>query len=260
MVKVIAECSKNWLTKENVSIKEALNNAKKLAYAVKETGSDICKWQAHVSEDENLKRHPKRHSWIRLNETLTPVKGFWKPLKEFHDSIQLEMLVTPMSELAAIKVNDFVMRWKVASPDTLDFKLLSYLKSTGKEIILSSGMTSKDDQRKAKEFLETNYYMLHCISEYPLEVGKSSLLEMEFYDGLSDHTTSLITGALAMAYFPKFIEKHFTIQNWGKDASVSLDQNQMTEYVRNIREAELAYRMIERPTEIEKELLKEFFV
>lgn len=260
MVKVIAECSKNWLTKENISIKEALNNAQKLAYAAKETGSDICKWQAHVSEDENLKRHTKRHSWIRLNETLTPVKGFWEPLRKFHDSIQLEMLVTPMSELAAIKVNDFVMRWKVASPDSLDFKLLSYLKSTGKEIILSSGMTTKDNQMKAKEFLGTNYYMLHCVSEYPLEVGKSSLGEMVFYDGLSDHTLSLITGALAIAYNPHYIEKHFTFNGWGKDANVSLNKEQMTEYVRNIREAELAYRIIERPTAVEKELLKDFWI
>src|SRR3990167_5995686 len=99
-IEVICEAGKNWLTKENITIPESLKNAKKLALVAKECGGSIVKYQAHA-KDELRKRHTKRHSWILLNEALTPFDTFWKPLKEYCDSISVEMLVTPMSKMAA---------------------------------------------------------------------------------------------------------------------------------------------------------------
>src|SRR3990167_4885603 len=139
-VEIICEASKNWLTKENITIPEALENAKKLALIAKECGGDVVKYQCHVAEDEVKKRHTKRHNWIALNEALTPFDAFWKPLKEYCDEIGIEFLCTPMSKLAAEKINSLVKRWKVASPDLRDLELLRYLKTTNKPIILSTGM------------------------------------------------------------------------------------------------------------------------
>src|SRR3990167_1703174 len=98
---IIAEASKNWLIRENLPTSEALSNAKRLARVAKGAGADCVKFQCHVSEDELPKRHPKRHSWIKLNEALTPLRGFWEPLANYCHEIQIEFLITPMSVLAA---------------------------------------------------------------------------------------------------------------------------------------------------------------
>src|SRR3990167_7315793 len=186
-IEVICEASKNWLTKENITVPEALKNAKKLAWVAKNCGGDCIKYQAHIAEDENLKRQPKRHSWIRLNEILTPFETFWKPLKEYCDEIEIELLITAMSRLAAIKVEPLVKRWKVASPDIRDLELLKYLNSTGKEVIYSTGMASENDMWSPIHYL-TKYKMLLCISEYPLPIERSNLkrLRKGWYDGYSD--------------------------------------------------------------------------
>ncbi len=258
MVFVICEAGKNWLTDENISSYDAYGNAKELASAAKECGADAVKFQCHVAEDEVRKRHPKRHDWIRLNEQLTPYKGFWEPLKAHCDYIGIEFMVTPMSKMAAQKMDPFVNRWKVASPDVLDYDLLEFLKETGKEIILSSGMTEKKDQDKAVQFLG-DCKILHCISEYPCPVKHLNLWEMKYYDGLSDHSRSLITGALATVLGATICEKHFTINGWGKDAYMSLELDEMMEYIDNIKEAEKTLIENKRPTETEKELLKDFW-
>ena len=258
-VEIICEASKNWLTKENISIPEALENAKKLALVAKECGGDVVKYQCHT-KDELRKRHPKRHDWILLNETLTPFDAFWKPLKEYCDEIGIEFLCTPFSRLAAEKVNPLVSRFKVASPDIRDFELLGYLKSTGKPIIFSTGMATEDEVWATREFLGGNYKTLACVSEYPCPIERSDLEELRSYRGLSDHTQSLITGALAVALGAEIIEKHFTYSNWGKDAHMSLNPEQLKIYIDNIREAEKAMLPVERPTEKERELLKDFWV
>ena len=260
MVQIIAEAGKNWLTKENITVPEALKNAKRLAFTAKECQVSIVKFQCHVAEDELKKRHSKRHSWIRLNEALTPFNGFWKPLKEYCDEIRIEFLCTPMSVRAAEKIESLIKRWKIASPDILDLDLLGYVKNTNKEIILSSGMTEKRQQNRAIDFLDGRCLILHCISEYPCPIYQMNLWELPYYDGLSDHSLSLITGAIAVAYGAKIIEKHFTYNGWGKDSNVSLNPEQLTHYISNIAEAELAMARNSRPTREEKELLKEFYV
>src|SRR3990167_9849340 len=259
-VQVICEASKNFINREGMTVPEALENAKKLAWYAKDCGGDIFKTQCHVLEDEAKKRHTKRRSWIKLNEALTPFDTFWKPLKEYCDEIGIEMLVTPMSLLAAIKVNSLVKRWKVASPDIRDFELLAYLKETGKHVILSSGMFDESCLHKAEDFLKDNFSVLHCVSEYPLAIEKANLKVLSAFDGLSDHTLSLITGALAVVKGASLIEKHFTYNGWGKDANVSLNPEQLKQYIDNIREAEKAYQFIQRPTDVEKELLKDFWI
>lgn len=258
-VLTVAEAGKNFITSDKITVKEALKNAKKLALVAKQAKADCVKYQCHVAEDELKKRHPKRHEWIQLNEILTSYRDFWLPLKEYCDEIGIEFMATPMSRLAAEKIEPLVKRWKVASPDIYDFLLLEYLKSTKKEIILSSGMTDKIDQDKAVNFIGGCPSILHCVSEYPCPPEHLNLWEVRFYDGLSDHSLSLVSGAMAVAMGAKIIEKHFTYDNWGKDAPLSLNPKQLRSYIINIRQAEFMMQETKRPTEKEQELLKDFW-
>ena len=247
---IIAEAGKNFLD-EN----ESLYRARELALVAKNCGADAVKYQCHVS-DELPKRDKSRHEWILLNEKLTP-DTFWKSLKEYCDTIGMEFMVTPMSLSAAQKMNPLVKRWKVASPDINDWPMLGFLKSTEKEIIISTGMSYPDEVGVTKKLLPDAKY-LHCISEYPVPIERLNLNMVLYRDGLSDHTMSLIAGAMAVALNASIIEKHFTINNWGKDAHMSLSPEQLKIYIDNIREAEKAIIKTDLPTEKEIELRRTF--
>ena len=259
---VIAEAGKAWLTHEGITIEECLHNARILALAAKYCSADCVKFQCHVFEDEQFKRDDSRHEWIKLNEKLTPFNEFWLPLKEYCDMIGVEFLCTPMSTIAAVKINLLVKRWKVASPDINDWDLLEYLVSTEKEIIISAGMSTLEERSQAADFLDdrTDYLMLHCVSEYPTPLERMAMYQIENYSGLSDHSMSLITGAMAVTLGARVIEKHFTVDGWGRDAHMSLNPEQLKTYISNIREAEKAMTSVELPTKKEMELRKLFKV
>ena len=260
-VEIVVECGKNWLVNKEMSVTDAFEEAKLLVKSAQNCGADSCKWQCHVAEDEIKKRHSDRHDWIRLNEQLTPLEDFWIPLENYHREIGIHFLVTPMSKMAAEKINPLVGAWKLASPDVLDVELLEYLKSTQKAVILSSGMTTKEQRQTARDIVG-DFITMQCVSEYPLPLEHSNLWELSGseFNGLSDHTTSLITGALATVLGAEMIEKHFMVDERCIDAKVSLMPNQLVEYIQNIRDAEKTMIENERPTKREKESLKQFVV
>ena len=82
---------------------------------------------------------------------------------------------------------------------------------------------------------------LRCVSKYPAPVD-DIYLDFNLYDGLSDHTTSTIIPALAVARGARIIEKHFRLEDTPTDSpdySHSLTPGQLAEMVTNIRLAEL---------------------
>ena len=100
---------------------------------------------------------------------------------------------------------------------------------------------------------------LYCVSEYPTPLEHlylSCLRKREGplqYSGISDHTTSTLTGALAVAAGARVIEKHVRLDdtptdNPDHDHSLCCEwewrdghkRNQFAEYVENIRTAEVA--------------------
>ena len=246
---IIAEAGKNFIncTCGGHSASFSLENAKDLALAAKKSGADVVKFQTHVFEDEQKKRDKSRHAWIVRNESVTPYDGFWKPLKQYCDEIGIEFLTTPMSKMAAIKVNDLVSRWKVGSADIVDYDLLDYLRSTRKPIIMSTGMSTEEEIYKAVEFLGDSLEIInYCVSAYPCPIYKVNLgriRELGVYNksvGWSDHTLSVEIPALAVRAGAVSVEKHFTLDRnaFGPDHKVSLLPNEFKIMVEYIREAE----------------------
>jgi len=137
-----------------------------------------------------------------------------------------------MSKQAAIKVGNFVSKWKVGSADIVDFELLEYLKSTGKPIIISTGMSTKEQIERAVYFLGNQIQIImYCISIYPTPIYKINLTNLvklsgryKIPVGFSDHSLSVEVPALAVRMGAVAIEKHFTLDrnNWGPDHKVSL--------------------------------------
>ncbi|PIP60404.1 hypothetical protein COX00_03470, partial [Candidatus Uhrbacteria bacterium CG22_combo_CG10-13_8_21_14_all_47_17] len=139
---VIAEIGKNFIQSEDErSVDEYLRNAIALAQAAKDAGAHAVKYQTHTVEDEQanvevVSPHFKgsdRYRWVKRNEDVTPMDGFWKPLKEACDKIGIPFFSTPMSRASAQKLDALnVPFWKVGSGDILDFVMLDYLRRSGK--------------------------------------------------------------------------------------------------------------------------------
>lgn len=249
-VLVIAEAGKNFIVNDSPNVDQCLNEAKNLARLAKRAGADYVKYQTHVAEDELHKRHEKRHAWIALNESVTPYEEFWKPLKAYCDEIGIGFMTSPMSKLAAQKVEDLVTVWKVGSGDTLDWELLEYLgRVSRKPVIISVGMTSGDEVEELVERLDEydiEIAMLQCTSLYPCPVNKLHLSVIPWLHtfvqtvGFSDHSTSTTVSVLAIEKGARIIEKHFTIDKTssGPDHAFALDFHELCEMVQNVRRAE----------------------
>jgi sialic acid synthase SpsE len=252
----VAEAGKNFIDVEWKGtaiphpVEYYLENAKKLALAAKEAGADAVKFQTHVFDDEQHLRSEARYEWIQFNESITPYHEFWKPLRAYCDEIGIEFMTTPMSKLAAQKVEDLVKRWKVGSGNVTDHGLLKYLVSTGKPIILSTGMSTQKQITDALEILFPAWdrlTLLYCKSIYPcpLErvdfsmVGKMKE-RFKLPVGFSDHTVEVTTPAKALVAGATIVEKHFTLDKnaVGPDHNFALTSEELAFSIKLLREYE----------------------
>ena len=143
--------------------------------------------------------------------------------------------------------------YKIASFEITDIPLIEYIAKKNKPIILSTGISEKNDIKLALETIRkysTNeIVVLKCTSSYPAPLEEANLLmikhlteEFNVISGLSDHTLGIISPVLAVSFGAKVIEKHFIIDKslGGPDSSFSLDEIEFTEMVNAVRQAEKA--------------------
>jgi len=254
---VIAEIGKNFIQSEDErSVDEYLRNAIALAQAAKDAGAHAVKYQTHTVEDEQanvevVSPHFKgsdRYRWVKRNEDVTPMDGFWKPLKEACDKIGIPFFSTPMSRASAQKLDALnVPFWKVGSGDILDFVMLDYLRRSGKPIIVSTGMSTLEEIDLAVNFLKEKtdqIVILHCVSRYPCPPEDLHLETISFLceryglpAGFSDHSIGTESAIAAAALGARVIEKHFSFDRtlWGSDHKVSLVPEELRTLVQGVQ-------------------------
>jgi pseudaminic acid synthase len=140
---------------------------------------------------------------------------------------------------------------KVASFELVDLPLLRKIGSTGKPVIMSTGMASKEEIREAVDVLKAagcgELILLKCTSSYPADPAEANLntlpdLASEFGCpvGLSDHTMGIAVSVASIALGACLIEKHFTLSraDGGPDSSFSLEPSEFKELVGSVRIAE----------------------
>jgi len=137
---------------------------------------------------------------------------------------------------------------KVASPDIINQPLIEALRALGRPMILSTGAATADEVQRAIAWLGDHpHALLHCVSAYPTPdehaalggIGALKRLAPGVVVGYSDHTTSVETGARAVAAGARILEKHLTHDRAaaGPDHAASLDGDAFAEYVRRARAA-----------------------
>lgn len=138
--------------------------------------------------------------------------------------------------------------YKVASMDVNHLPLLEYVGSTGKPVILSTGMATLGEVERALGVLRdagaTRVALLHCVSIYPCPPEIVSLRTMRTWErafdvpvGYSDHTLGVAVPLAAVALGACIIEKHFTIDKGleGWDHGISADPAELAAIVQGSR-------------------------
>ena len=140
--------------------------------------------------------------------------------------------------------------YKIASFEITDLHLIRKAASTGKPLILSTGMATMEEigeaVREARRAGDGGVLLLKCTSSYPAPPGESNIRTLEDlrsrFDvevGISDHTVGIGTAIAAVALGAVLIEKHFTLNraDGGVDASFSLEPGELRCLVDETRRA-----------------------
>ena len=163
-----------------------------------------------------------------------------------------------------------VPAYKIASPEIIHLPLLKKVASTGKPIIISTGMASISEINDAIQTLQDSgckeYAILKCTSSYPSKEENSNVLSIPHMRnlfncdvGLSDHTMGVGAAVAAVANGATIIEKHFTLNraNGGVDSAFSLEPEEMKQLVIETEHAwQSLGKVIYGPTEAEKGSVK----
>jgi pseudaminic acid synthase len=134
--------------------------------------------------------------------------------------------------------------YKIASFENVDIPLIKYVASTGKPIIMSSGMASAgeldDAVRTIRDQGNHNIVLLKCTSSYPASPEFSHLRTIPHMRdlfgcevGLSDHTLGIGVAVAAVSLGATVIEKHFTLSraDGGVDSAFSMEPAEMASLV-----------------------------
>jgi N-acetylneuraminate synthase len=139
--------------------------------------------------------------------------------------------------------------YKIPSASLTDHKLLKHVRKTGKPMIISTGMSTMDQIRKAVKVIgEENLIIMHCTSTYPCEPEELNLKMIETLRhefpinpiGYSGHEVGLVPSAVAVALGACAVERHITLDRamWGSDQAASVEPGGFERLVKYIRVAE----------------------
>lgn len=236
---VIAEMSAN----HNGRIDNALN----IITAAKQAGADAVKLQTYRpdtitlnSDTEDFRIHGGLWNGRTLYDLYEEAHMPWEwhaPLFEHARQQNITIFSSPFDKTAVDLLEDLnAPAYKIASFEAIDLPLIKYVASTGKPMIISTGMANAQEIQEAIDAAHEGgckaLAILHCVSGYPTPAGEYSLrtipdLMQRFglVTGLSDHTIDNTTAITSVALGAAIVEKHFTLnrQGGGPDDSFSLE-------------------------------------
>ena len=174
-----------------------------------------------------------------------------KPLFEYANDLAITIFSSPFDQTAVDLLEDLnAPAYKIASFEAIDLSLIRYAASTGKPIIISTGMADEEEISEAIDAAQssgcTDLAILHCVSGYPAPAEDYNLATISdmiekfgLVTGLSDHTLDNTTAIASIALGASIIEKHFTLDRngGGPDDSFSLEPSEMTALCRDTKTA-----------------------
>jgi len=242
---VIAEMSGN----HNQSLAKAIE----IVEAVAKSGAHGLKIQTYTPDTMTLDLNEgefciKDSKSLWVGKSLYELYGEAYTPWEWHKSIfdrarELGLIAfsSPFDDTAVDFLEDLgVPCYKIASFEIVDLNLIRRVASTGKPVIISTGMANiaeiDEAVRVARKAGCKDLALLKCTSTYPAPPGSTNLLTIphmkELFQcevGLSDHTMGIGASVASVGLGASVIEKHFTLNRaeGGVDSIFSMEPSEM---------------------------------
>ena len=250
---IIAELSAN----HNGDIQRAY----KIMEAAKLAGADAIKLQTYTpdtitinADSEEFKIKGGLWAGQTLYELYSNAYMPWdwhQPLFEKARELDITIFSSPFDSTAVDLLEDLnAPAYKIASFEAVDLPLIKYVASTGKPMIISTGMANKEEIAEAIHAARSagckELVVLHCVSGYPAPADEYNLRTIRdiaehfsVTSGLSDHTIDNATAVAAVSLGASVIEKHVTLNRdgGGPDDSFSLEPKELAKLCRDAKTA-----------------------
>ncbi len=237
-----------------------VNIAKSLIDAAKDAGVDAVKFQKrHLRSlyPQDILDFPEKYEqhfqyMIPILKKVELLEEDVTQLKAYVLEKGLDFICTPFDKISAdfletLKIHAF----KIASADLNNIDLLSHVAGKGFPMIVSTGMSYRDEIGKTIKFLKESkveFAVLHCRSAYPVwprDVNLKMINWLKQYEvpvGYSGHDIGITIPLVAASMGASIIEKHITLDKRmeGPDHKISLEPFEFKRMVRDIRIADLA--------------------
>ncbi len=238
-----------------------INNALKIIEVVKSAGADAVKLQTYRPDtitldcdSEDFQIHGGLWDGKTLYQLYSEAYMPWdwhKPLFDHAHKLGITIFSSPFDNTAIDLLEDLnVPAYKIASFEAVDLPLIKYAASTGKPMIISTGMANAEEIQEAieaaREGGRKELAILHCVSGYPAPASDYNLRTIPdmiqrfgLVTGLSDHTIDNTTAITSIALGASIIEKHVTLnrKGGGPDDSFSLEPQELAALCRDARTA-----------------------
>jgi pseudaminic acid synthase len=250
---VIAELSANHNGK--------LETALRIIEEAKKAGADAVKLQTYKPDtitlncdSEDFKIRGGLWDGRTLYELYEEAHMPWdwhKPLFEHARKLGITIFSSPFDNTAIDLLEDLnAPAYKIASFEAVDLPLIKYAASTGKPMIISTGMADAEEIQEAIDAARDGgckqLAVLHCVSGYPAPAEDYNLRTIHdmierfgLVTGLSDHTVDITTAIASVVLGASIIEKHFTLDRngGGPDDSFSLEPAELYSLCSGIKTA-----------------------
>ena len=261
---------------------QSIDRALKIVETAAEIGLHAVKLQTYTADTITLNIN-KNEFFIKDGNSLWEGRSLYELYDEAHtpwdwhepimkkaNELGILCFSSPFDETAVDFLEELnVPAYKVASPEIIHIPLVEKIISTGKPIIVSTGMASFEEITDVVDMIKkskNNFALLKCPSSYPASPQFSNIStipdireKFQCEVGLSDHTLGMAASIAAVAHGATIIEKHFTLNraDGGVDSAFSLEPKEMKNLVIETERARSSIGNISYgPTESEKGNIK----
>jgi len=234
--------------------------AKKMIAGASAAGVDAVKFQKRTPElcvpkDQwNIERDTPwgRMTYIDYRYKVEFGNEEYDEIDNFCKSHGISWLASCWDEPSVDFINQYdIPFFKVPSACLTDHELIKKTQSTGKPVMISTGMSTMEEIEETINLMGFDKLMVaHATSTYPCKVSELNLNVIKTYRekypntpiGYSGHEVGLSPTWAAVTLGANFVERHITIDRamWGTDQAASVEIGGFIRLVQNIRDIEQA--------------------